>query len=992
MTMTPEASQYAAFISYSHAADGRLAPQLQLALQRFAKPWYRTRAIRIFRDKTSLSATPSLWPSIEAALRNSAFLVIMASPDAKKSQWVTKEVEAFLDRAGSERILIVLTDGELVWNEAAADFDWDRTSAFPRLGRRVFEQEPLWVDLRSVRGSQHLSQRNPDFRDSVARLSSAIRGIPTDQLIGEDIRHHSRTMRLVWSTVALLVLLAAGLAVAGYSAYRRGIEALAAAKRTIAEFTVSSAVGLESDEPLEAALVLSELDDSYRSDRALALLRRVANELPVAVLKGIDPKFSGDGRHVLTFPTDGTAVLLWSVDTLDKPIILRPHSGSVVDAAIDGTGRRIAIASTDKTVTVWDITGPRELTVIDGYAPTYMVMNRDSIALSADGTRVAFLNGKDAEIASTAGDGKVVELTGHRDAVLSIAYSHDGHFVASTSLDRTTRIWSPDGSVKNVLRIDRSHPVSAQFSSDDSHVLTSDDNGTVRLWSVGEVGSPTVFSALEYTPSFATISSDNRSVVAGTKEGAILMWAVNSPQHPSVVHGSAWVRTASFMPEANAIVTGSDDGKARVWINYEHPVVFSVHHGLVTSAVFEPAHGRIFTSGVGETTQVWSVNGEDAEPVLLKGNAAFTSVDFSPEGKRLIAGSGNGDVNVWSTTGEGQPLILRGHSASISAATFSRDGTHILTVSADGTARIWNADGHGESVVLQDEGRRIGSAAFSHDGTRVVTVADIVRVWSIDGHPGAVVFQDPKHPPREAEFSPDGSRVLVVAKESRAAFLCSSDAPGPPARLASSDDDVLGVVGARFSPDGKQVVVRAGNTATIWRIDRGGEPIDRRINSRVSDAFFSPNGEKVLVMGAAFGAYVFRANGQGSPLFLAEPDGGWFWRAAFSSDGTYVAASTSLHTVMVWKSDGPSTPLVLAGHTGMIKGFAIDPVKPMIATASEDRSVRVWSFEWQDLMNFVRTRASRSGVCLSADQRIQYLGEETGQAQLHYKACESRFN
>jgi WD40 repeat protein len=335
---------------------------------------------------------------------------------------------------------------------------------------------------------------------------------------------------------------------------------------------------------------------------------------------------------------------------------------------------------------------------------------------------------------------------------------------------------------------------------------------------------------------------------------------------------------------------------------------------------------------------------------------------------------------------------LRGHSASINSAAFSRDGSHILTVSADGTARIWNADGHGESVVLRDESGPIRSAALSKDGARVATTTDSVRIWSVDGHPGAVVFQDAKHPPREAEFSPDASQVLVSAYQSPAAFICRTDGQGSPLPLRTNDDDSGGVVGARFSPDGTRVVVHAGVTATIWRADGAGEPINLRINSRVSDASFSPNGEKVLVVGDAFGAYVFRADGQGSPLFLAEPDRGWFWGAAFSADGTHVAASTSLQTVMVWKSDGPSTPLVLAGHTDQIKGFAFNPVKPMIATASDDRTVRLWSLEWQNLMNFVRTRASRSGVCLSTEQRIQYLGEEGVQAELRYQACGSRLN
>ena len=52
MTELPAPTLYRAFISYSHAADGKLAPTLQAALQSFAKPWYRLRSIRVFRDKT----------------------------------------------------------------------------------------------------------------------------------------------------------------------------------------------------------------------------------------------------------------------------------------------------------------------------------------------------------------------------------------------------------------------------------------------------------------------------------------------------------------------------------------------------------------------------------------------------------------------------------------------------------------------------------------------------------------------------------------------------------------------------------------------------------------------------------------------------------------------------------------------------------------------------------------------------------------------------
>ena len=49
---------YDAFISYSHAKDKPVAAALQSAVQKLGKPWYRQRALRVFRDDTSLSATP----------------------------------------------------------------------------------------------------------------------------------------------------------------------------------------------------------------------------------------------------------------------------------------------------------------------------------------------------------------------------------------------------------------------------------------------------------------------------------------------------------------------------------------------------------------------------------------------------------------------------------------------------------------------------------------------------------------------------------------------------------------------------------------------------------------------------------------------------------------------------------------------------------------------------------------------------------------------
>jgi hypothetical protein len=142
---------YDAFVSYSHAKDKPVAAALQSVMQRLGNPWYRRRALRVFRDDTSLSATPSLWPSIEAALGDSRFLVLLASPEAAASPWVNKEVQWWLDHKSADTLLIAATDGELSWDNTTGDFAArDKISLPPVLAGR-FASEPKWVDLRTYR-------------------------------------------------------------------------------------------------------------------------------------------------------------------------------------------------------------------------------------------------------------------------------------------------------------------------------------------------------------------------------------------------------------------------------------------------------------------------------------------------------------------------------------------------------------------------------------------------------------------------------------------------------------------------------------------------------------------------------------------------------------------------------------------------------------------------------------------------------------------------
>jgi tetratricopeptide (TPR) repeat protein len=198
---------YDAFISYSHAKDKPIASALQSVVQTLGKPWYKRRALRLFRDDTSLSATPHLWPTIEIALNNSRYLILIASAEAAHSTWVSKEVAHWLEHKSIDTLLIAVTEGELSWQAADNDFLWTDATPLPAILKGRFPSEPKWVDLRTYR--QGTSKRDPRFAELGANFAAIVHGVPKEDLLSEEVRQQRRALTLAWSAVALLLVLGA---------------------------------------------------------------------------------------------------------------------------------------------------------------------------------------------------------------------------------------------------------------------------------------------------------------------------------------------------------------------------------------------------------------------------------------------------------------------------------------------------------------------------------------------------------------------------------------------------------------------------------------------------------------------------------------------------------------------------------------------------------------------------------------------------------------
>ncbi|HEY6814970.1 MAG TPA: toll/interleukin-1 receptor domain-containing protein [Croceibacterium sp.] len=193
-------STYRAFISYSHR-DAPFARWLHARLETYRLPGGITqlspagerkgRLGPIFRDREELPAAEDLSAAVRSALAASDVLVVLCSPEARASPWVTREIALFRELGPERPILAAIVRGE-------------PGEAFPEalLGGR----EPLAADLRKQGDGRRLG---------FLKIVAGIAGVPLDTLVQRDAQRNLRRVTAVTlGTAALAVVMAVMMVVA----------------------------------------------------------------------------------------------------------------------------------------------------------------------------------------------------------------------------------------------------------------------------------------------------------------------------------------------------------------------------------------------------------------------------------------------------------------------------------------------------------------------------------------------------------------------------------------------------------------------------------------------------------------------------------------------------------------------------------------------------------------------------------------------------------
>ena len=288
-----EGARYWAFISYSHK-DAAFGRRLHRQLESYSLPRrlvgrvtaqgpLSRRLAPIFRDRDELPAANDLSAEVRTALQASRSLVVVCSPAAATSMWVSREVELFRTLHPDRPILAALVDGEPV-------------DGFPeslkRQGSGGDLVEPLAADFRTAGDGKRLA---------LLKLVAGIAGIGLDELIQRDAQRRLQHVMTVTAAALTAMLAMSVLTIFAFNAQREAERQRTEAEGLVEFMLTDLRATLKGVGRLDAMTAVNQRALRYYADEDLARLPPDSLERRARVLHamGEDDETRGDHSAAL---------------------------------------------------------------------------------------------------------------------------------------------------------------------------------------------------------------------------------------------------------------------------------------------------------------------------------------------------------------------------------------------------------------------------------------------------------------------------------------------------------------------------------------------------------------------------------------------------------------------------------------------------------------------------------------------------------------------
>ncbi len=682
------------------------------------------------------------------------------------------------------------------------------------------------------------------------------------------------------------------------------------------------------------------------------------------------------------------------------------HSGEIHTLAYSPEATRLATASSDGTVRIWDLGNGHE----------------------------------------------ILAYAGHTDKVRCLAWSPDGTFIASAGMEKNIKIWDPKtGRDLKVIPATGPYVSAIALSKDGKHLFTGQQNVPGNppngLFVYETATGKLVRDARDFTDRISTISvnPEGNIVATGDERGNVRLW-----QFPSFIENANqpayW--TQGDLEGATYQVAFSPDGKTLVRVGPHNIKLYTTPQPGAPFQIGAP-RAKINASGDGKqgpSRQKFATFSKDGKVLYSGGddgniyfwdpnsdsgqllgafknvhNSIINALVFNPEGNQLASCSLDFTVRTLDFDVVLQSRDFEGHEAPVWTASFSPDGTRVVSASADRSVKIWERDTGKVAVNITDHTSPVTVAQFSRDGKLIASAGGdkVIRIFdgntgkpqrTCEGHLGTITFLD---------FSTDSKKIVSCGAD-RQIKIWDADKG---TEILSIKDNPSIVAGVAFSPGDKQIAV-ANIDQTIRLYDAATGKLQYSWNAHgtaVNGVAYSPNGQMLASCGADMAVNVWplatpgqnaiRLVGHAGPvssvafrndnvhlvscgadqlvkLWKIEGNAGkemqtfrghkdWVTSVAFSKDGFHVISASVDRRMKIWEITSREIPL-LAEHTSAVETVAVSPNGKYIATGSADRTIKVWDRETGvELATLTGHPSAVMALCFTPDsKRIISSGRE----------------
>jgi WD40 repeat protein/serine/threonine protein kinase len=591
--------------------------------------------------------------------------------------------------------------------------------------------------------------------------------------------------------------------------------------------------------------------------------------------------FSSDGRRLASASLDRT-VRLWNLETGQEILRLPGHAASVESVAFSSDGRHLASGGGDwqtgrpGDVKVWDATTGKELLHLAGATDCV-----STVAFSPDGTRVA---------AAVAGRLTACDVATGQAALTCpcppgahvVTYSPDGRDLAAAFHDGAVLVWdAATGREQRVLRGHLSAVRGLAYAPDGQRLASAAWDGAVKVWDRA-TGREVYTVTGQRLPLVGLVwSPDGERLAAASGDGSVLLWSAVSGREVLRLRGhTGGVAGVAFSPGGRCLASASADRTVKLWDATTAQAYRTLHVplGYLRALAFGADGTRLAgASGVVPSgrqpgfVRVWATR-TGQEALTLPGRVGgYHAVAFSPDGARL-ATDWDAAVRLWDAhTGRVQ-ATLAGHAGLVTAVAFSPDGRCLASASADRTVRLWDmtaAERGAKDVparTLAGHGAEVTAVTFCAAGTRLASASKDgrVKVWDVDSGEEVAAFAGHNEAVNDVAFHPNG---LQAASAGADGTVRPWDAATGRERLVL-EGHAAPVTNVRFTPDGERLVSFGGDgSVRFWDPQRGQEVLTLRRELRLPGGLaLSPDG-RYLAAGEG-GAYDVKIWDAGGP----EPD------------------------------------------------------------------------------------------------------------------------